>query len=84
MHCSGEGNDNGLQDSCLENSVDRGAWRATVHGVTQSRKRLKRLSTRACIARLQLQSQSHISLLLGGPRHHRQSTDHHSRPNSGI
>ena len=28
----GEGNDCPLQCSCLENSVDRGAWRATVHG----------------------------------------------------
>ena len=27
---------NPLQYSCLENSVDRGAWRATVHGVTKS------------------------------------------------
>ena len=25
-----------LQYSCLENSVDRGAWQATVHGVTKS------------------------------------------------
>ena len=32
----GEGNDNPLQDSCLENSMDRGAWQATVHGVTKS------------------------------------------------
>ena len=24
-----------LQDSCLENSMDRGAWRAIVHGVTE-------------------------------------------------
>ena len=31
---SGGGNDNPLQYSCLENSIDRGAWRATVHGVT--------------------------------------------------
>ena len=30
----GEGNDNPLQYSCLENPMDRGAWRATVHGVT--------------------------------------------------
>ena len=29
----GKGNDNPLQDSCLENPVDRGAWRATVHEV---------------------------------------------------
>jgi len=33
---SGEGNGNPLQYSCLENSMDRGAWRATVHGVAKS------------------------------------------------
>ena len=32
----GEGHDNRLQYSCLENSMDRGAWRATVHGVERS------------------------------------------------
>ena len=32
----GEGNGNPLQYSCLENSVDRGAWLATVHGVKES------------------------------------------------
>ena len=32
----GEGNGNPLQYSCLENPVDRGAWQATVHGVTKS------------------------------------------------
>ena len=32
----GEGNGNPLQYSCLENPVERGAWRATVHGVTKS------------------------------------------------
>ena len=31
---------NPLHYSCLENSMDRGAWRATVHGVAQSRGRL--------------------------------------------
>ena len=31
----GEGNDNPLQYSCLGNPMDRGAWRATVHGVTK-------------------------------------------------
>ena len=31
--CPGEGNGNPLQYSCQENSMDRGAWRATVHGV---------------------------------------------------
>ena len=29
----GEGNGNPLQYSCLENSINRGAWQATVHGV---------------------------------------------------
>ena len=36
----GEGNGNPLQYSCLGNSMDRGAWWATVHGVTRSRTRL--------------------------------------------
>ena len=31
----GEGNDNTLQYSCLKNPMDRGAWWATVHGVTK-------------------------------------------------
>ena len=31
----GGGNGNPLQYSCLENSMDRGAWKATVHGVTK-------------------------------------------------
>ena len=33
---SGEGNDNPLQYSCLENFKDRGTWQATVHGVAKS------------------------------------------------
>ena len=33
---SGEGNGNPLQYSCLENPMDRGAWRAIVHGVMKS------------------------------------------------
>ena len=33
---SGEGNGNKLQYSCLENSMDRGAWWATVHRVKES------------------------------------------------
>ena len=31
----GEGNGNPLQYSCLENSMDRGVWQATVHGVSE-------------------------------------------------
>ena len=41
------GHGNTLQYSCLENPMDRGAWRATVHRVMQSRTQLKRLSTHA-------------------------------------
>ena len=36
----GEGNGNPLQYSYLENPMDRGAWRATVHGVAKSWTRL--------------------------------------------
>ena len=39
----GEENDNPIQYSCLENPMDRGPWRATVHGVTKSRIQLKQL-----------------------------------------
>ena len=42
---NGKGNGNPLQDSCLENSVDGGAWWAAVHGVAQSQTRLKQLSS---------------------------------------
>ena len=44
-----EGNGNPLQNSCLENPVDRGAWWAAVHRVVQSWTRLKQLSMHACI-----------------------------------
>ena len=47
----GEGNENPLQYSCLENFVDRGAWRVTVHGVTNSRTRLsdKTCTGKSCL-----------------------------------
>ena len=41
----GGGDGNPLQPSCLENPMDRGAWRATVHGVAESQTRRKRLTT---------------------------------------
>ena len=47
MPCIGGGHGNPLQNSCLENPKDRGAWRATVHWVAKRRSRLKWLSTRA-------------------------------------
>ena len=36
MHSCGEGNGYSLQDSCLENSIDRGTQQAKVNGVTKS------------------------------------------------
>ena len=41
----GEGNGNPLQDSCLENSTDRGAWQTTVNEVAKT---WTQLSNRAC------------------------------------
>ena len=41
----GEGNGTPLQYSSLENPMDRGAWWATVHGVTKSRTRLSDFSS---------------------------------------
>ena len=41
----GERQGNPLQDSCLENPMDREAWQATVHRVAKSQTQLKRLST---------------------------------------
>ena len=38
---------NPLQYSCLENAMERGAWRATVHRVAQSQTQLKWLSTKS-------------------------------------
>ena len=38
---SGEGNGNPLQYSCLENPMDKGAWRTTVHEIAKSQIRLR-------------------------------------------
>ena len=43
----GGGNDNPLQYSCLENPTDRGAWRATVHGIAKESDKTKQLKTHA-------------------------------------
>ena len=51
LSCSGEGNGNPLQNSCLENPRDGGAWWAAVYGVAQSRTRLKRLSSSSSSSR---------------------------------
>ena len=49
LSCTGEGNGNSLQCSCLENPRDGGAWWAAVYGVTQSRTWLKRRSSSSSV-----------------------------------
>ena len=49
LSCTGEGNGNPLQCSCLENPRVGEAWWAAVYGVTQSRTRLKRLSSSSSV-----------------------------------
>ena len=51
LSCIGEGNGNPLQCSCLEHPRDGGAQWAAVCGVTQSRTRLKRLSSSSSSSR---------------------------------
>ena len=50
--CAGEGNGTPFQYSCLENSMDRGAWWATVHGVSKSRTRLSDFTFTLSILRI--------------------------------
>ena len=54
VRSSGEGNGTPLQSSCLENPKDGGAWWAPIYGVTQSRNRLKRLSSSSSSSMLDL------------------------------
>ena len=56
-------NVNPLQCSCLENPRDGGAWWATIYGVSQSRTRLKRLSSSSSSSS-NLQSKQYVLLLL--------------------
>ena len=51
LSCTGEGNGNPLQCSCLENPRDGGAWWAAIYGVAQSRTRLKWLSSSSSSSR---------------------------------
>ena len=60
----GVGNGNSLQYSCLENPMDRGAWRAIVHRAAKSRTRLKGLSMHAW----SLGSLTTLNFLPNGPR----------------
>ena len=53
----GEGNANPFQYSCLENSMDRGAWQATVYGVTKSQTGLSDFHFQGKISLTQIQMQ---------------------------
>ena len=50
----GEGNGNPLQYPCLENSMDRGAWQATVHGVAKSQTWWKQIINELLLSHVQL------------------------------
>ena len=70
----GEGNGNPLQYSCLENPMNGGAWRATVHGVT---KRQTQLTTkRACTHGFRKQGTGTLGSLSDFHRHHSSFASH--------
>ena len=52
LSCTGEGNGNPLQCSCLENPRVGGAWWAAIYGVAQSRTLLERLSSSSSINKI--------------------------------
>ena len=82
----GRGNGNPLQYTCLENPMDRGTWRATVHGVTKCQTLLKRLSTHThhgSMARTRFGAESHApdscSGLNSDPTHYPWIPDPHHK-----
>ena len=59
----GEGNGNPLQYSGLENSMDRGAWQATVHGVAKSQTRQSDFTFTFHFHALEKEMATHSSIL---------------------
>ena len=59
----GEGNGNPLQYSCLEKSMDGGAWWATVHGVSKSQTRLSDFTFTFHFHALEKEMATHSSVL---------------------
>ena len=55
----GVGNGSPLQSSCLENSMDRGAWQASVHRVTKNQTRLG-MHTHIHVCQVQMKSLSRV------------------------
>ena len=60
---TGEGNGTPLQYSCLENSMDGGAWWAAVHGVAKSRTRLSDFTFTSHFHALEKEMATHSSVL---------------------
>src|SRR5574337_435874 len=63
LSCIGEGNGTPLQYSCLENPMDGGAWRATVHWVAKSRTRLSEFTFTFHFPALEKEMATHSSVL---------------------
>ena len=61
--CVGEGNGNPLQYSCLENSMDRGAWKAAVHGIADGQTRLSDFTFTFHFHALEKEMATHSSVL---------------------
>ena len=59
----GEGHGTSVQYSCLENSMDRGTWRASVHGVSKSRMRLSNFTFTFHFHVLEKEMATHSSVL---------------------
>ena len=59
----GEGNGTPLQYSCLENPMDRGAWKAAVHGVAEGRRRLSDFTFTFHFHALEKEMATHSSVL---------------------
>ena len=59
----GEGNGTPLQYSCLENLMDRGAWKAAVHGVAEGRTRLSDFTFTFHFHALEKEMATHSSVL---------------------
>ena len=63
LSCIGEGNTNPLQCSCLENPMDRAAWKAAVHGVAESWTQLSNFTFIFHFHALEKETATHSSVL---------------------
>ena len=63
MNTSGEGDGYPLQGSYLENPMDRGAWRAEVHGVAEGQTRLRDFTFTFHLHALEKKMATHSSVL---------------------